>query len=211
MRCDETISHPHYWCWRPNLENHGNYASQNFCCAANVKWTCYVMPKLLEQHGHWVMLRNPNVTESQEWCWKRKIIYVKQEKRNNLHTVHNTTYSNWNHLHHMVVQWLQQIMHVYMPVWGYLQYSNFLNIQEGKKFLKKNFISSYGWTCKKDRNKSGMRKLKNATLLRNDGSLLFGLQRNALASLVHFVVCKWTRDGSALRWRPERRLHAIIP
>ena len=34
-----------------------------------------------------------------------------------------------------------------------------------------------------------MRKLKNTTLLQNDGALLSDLQRNALAS--------------ALRWRPE--------
>ena len=35
---------------------------------------------------------------------------------------------------------------------------------------------------------------------------LSGLQRNALASLVHFVThtTKRTRDASALRWRPER-------
>ena len=30
-------------------------------------------------------------------------------------------------------------------------------------------------------------ELKNTTLLRNDGGLLSGLQRNALASLVHFA------------------------
>ena len=33
-------------------------------------------------------------------------------------------------------------------------------------------------------------KLKKTTLLRNDASLLSDLQCNALASLVHFVVCK---------------------
>ena len=32
-----------------------------------------------------------------------------------------------------------------------------------------------------------MRKLKNATLLQNDGALRSGLQPNALASLVHFA------------------------
>ena len=47
-----------------------------------------------------------------------------------------------------------------------------------------------------------MKKLKNTTLLRNDGTLRSGLQHNALASLVHFVVCtKWIRDVSALGWR----------
>ena len=47
----------------------------------------------------------------------------------------------------------------------------------------------------------------NTTLLWNNGGLLFGLQHNAPASLVHFVTyrTKWTRDASALRWRPERR------
>ena len=51
-------------------------------------------------------------------------------------------------------------------------------------------------------------KLRNTTLLRNNVSLLSGLQRNALASLVCFVTytTKRTRDASALRWRPERRL-----
>ena len=52
----------------------------------------------------------------------------------------------------------------------------------------------------------GWESLKNPTPLRNDAGPLSGLQRNALASLVHFVVwvTKWTRDASALRWRPER-------
>ena len=36
-----------------------------------------------------------------------------------------------------------------------------------------------------DRSKAGMIKVKNTTLLRNNGGLLYGLQRNALASLVH--------------------------
>ena len=53
-----------------------------------------------------------------------------------------------------------------------------------------------------------MRKLYNTTPLQNDGSLFFGPQHNALASLVHFAphTTKWSRDASALRWRPERRL-----
>ena len=61
-----------------------------------------------------------------------------------------------------------------------------------KSFWKKNFISSYGWTCKMDRNKAGMRKLENTTPLQNDGALLSDLQLNVpvIASLVHFVVCK---------------------
>ena len=35
-----------------------------------------------------------------------------------------------------------------------------------------------------------MRKLENTTMPWNDGSLLSGLQRNALASLVHFEYSK---------------------
>ena len=64
-----------------------------------------------------------------------------------------------------------------------------------------------GWTCKRNRNKAGM-ETQEHHLLRNDGGLLSGFQRNALASQVHSVVwvTKWTRDGSALHWRPERRL-----
>ena len=43
---------------------------------------------------------------------------------------------------------------------------------------------------KKDTNKTGLESLKNPTPLRNDAGPLSGLQRNALASLVHFVVCE---------------------
>ena len=59
---------------------------------------------------------------------------------------------------------------------------------------------------KKYTNKTGLESLKNSTPLRNDAGPLSGLQRNALESLVRFVVqvTKWTRDASALRWRPER-------
>ena len=39
----------------------------------------------------------------------------------------------------------------------------------------------------KDRNKAGLRKLKDTTLLQNDGILLSGTEHNALASLVHFA------------------------
>ena len=38
-----------------------------------------------------------------------------------------------------------------------------------------------------DRNKARMRELKNSNILRNDGTLLSGLQCNALASLDHFA------------------------
>ena len=57
----------------------------------------------------------------------------------------------------------------------------------GEKFFWQNFISTEGWTCKKYRNKAGMRKVYNTVLLRNDGGLLSGPQRNPLASLVHFL------------------------
>ena len=48
--------------------------------------------------------------------------------------------------------------------------------------------------------------LQYVHVLRNDAGPLSGLQRNALASLVHFVThtTKRTRDVRALRWRPER-------
>ena len=52
----------------------------------------------------------------------------------------------------------------------------------GEKFLKKNLFQVM------DLYKAGMRKLKNTTLLHNDGGLLSGLQCNTLPSLVHFVV-----------------------
>ena len=49
-------------------------------------------------------------------------------------------------------------------------------------------------------NKTGMRKLKNITLLRNDSSLLSGLQCNAPESLVNFQ-----SELGMEHWRPERR------
>ena len=75
----------------------------------------------------------------------------------------------------------------------------------GKSFWK-NFISSRDGAEKKYTNKTGLESIKNPTPLRNDAGPLSGLQRNALASLVHFVThtTKRTRDAGALRWRPER-------
>ena len=62
-----------------------------------------------------------------------------------------------------------------------------LFIVTGRKMIqKKIFISTQEMTCQKDRNKAGMRKIKNTTLLRLDSTLLFGPQCIALASLVHF-------------------------
>ena len=60
---------------------------------------------------------------------------------------------------------------------------------------------------KKVQKQDRVRKPQNPTPLRNDAGPLSGLQRNALASLVHCVThtTKWTRDASALRSRPERR------
>ena len=66
---------------------------------------------------------------------------------------------------------------------------------------RKNFISSKSFTCKKDKNKAGMRKLKHTTLLQNDGALLSGLQRNALASVVHFVVCTSASLNTTIRFQ----------
>ena len=59
----------------------------------------------------------------------------------------------------------------------------------GKKFLKK-LQFKLGMDLQKGKNKAGMGKLKNTTLLWNDGGLLSGFQRNLLASLVHYVACK---------------------
>ena len=76
----------------------------------------------------------------------------------------------------------------------------------GEKSFWKNFISSRDGTEKSTETRPGWESLKNPTPLRNDAGPLSGLQRNALASLVHFVThtTKRTRDASALRWRPER-------
>ena len=59
---------------------------------------------------------------------------------------------------------------------------------------------------KKYTNKAGMRKPQEPYPLRKNATPLSGLQRNALASLVHFVTYTTmrTRDANALRWRPER-------
>ena len=77
----------------------------------------------------------------------------------------------------------------------------------GKKVSDKYFISSrdgpvgmdlraaVGRDGPKGKNKAGMRKLDNTTLLQNDGGLLSGL----------LYTTKWTRDVSALRWRLESR------
>ena len=58
------------------------------------------------------------------------------------------------------------------------------------KFPKNTSFQLRAGIVKKDRNKAGMEKLKNTSLVRNDGALLSGLQRKALASLVHFVHAK---------------------
>ena len=54
----------------------------------------------------------------------------------------------------------------------------------------------------------GWDRLKNTTLLWKNGSSFFGIQCNALASLVHFVTytTKRTRDARAFHWRPEKGL-----
>ena len=60
------------------------------------------------------------------------------------------------------------------------------------------------------RNKAQMRNLKKLTPLHNNAGPLFGLQCNALVSLVYFVTYTRKRttcmDASALCWRPERGL-----
>ena len=58
-------------------------------------------------------------------------------------------------------------------------------------FLKK-LRFELGLELYKGQKQGSEEKLKNTTQLWNDGAFLFsyGLQRNALASLVHFAVCK---------------------
>ena len=78
-----------------------------------------------------------------------------------------------------------------------------------KKRLKKSSFQ-VGMVLQKVRNLG--KDVKNSTKLPHYEMLaaysLSSLQCNALAFLVHFVTytTKWTRDASALRWRPERRL-----
>ena len=75
----------------------------------------------------------------------------------------------------------------------------------GGKWFCKNFFQ-VGMKLKNPRNKAEIRNLKNPTPLQNHAGPLFGLQCNALASLVCFVTytTKWTKDTNALRWRPYR-------
>ena len=90
----------------------------------------------------------------------------------------------------------QRAIHVYLSVQGNaFKVGNRKELKEGcfhipiltrRKFLKK-FHFKKGWNDEKDRNKAGMRKLNNTTLVPNDGGLLSGLQFNALTSLVHFA------------------------
>ena len=52
-----------------------------------------------------------------------------------------------------------------------------------------------------------MENLKNTTLLQNDGTLLSVLQCNALASLVHFVVCYHAKIGPGRK--VDRAVHFL--
>ena len=81
-----------------------------------------------------------------------------------------------------------------------------------EKSFQINFISSRDGAEKSTETRRGWKSLKNRTPLRNDAGPLSGLQRNALASLVHFVTysTKRTRDASALHWRPNRGLHRSV-
>ena len=65
---------------------------------------------------------------------------------------------------------------------------------------------------KRIKTRRGWESLKNPTPTTERCRPLSGLQRNALASLVHFVTytTKRTRDASALRWRPERGRHRSV-
>ena len=76
----------------------------------------------------------------------------------------------------------------------------------GKSFWK-NFIWSRDGAEKKYTNKTGLESLKNPTPLRNDAGppLWPPTQCTCIPSSLCCVwVTKWTRDASALHWRPER-------
>ena len=68
---------------------------------------------------------------------------------------------------------------------------------KGKKLMKKTSFQVRDGLVKKDRNKTGMRKVKNTTLLRNDGILLvqceLGMQVHCVGGLVQSEL-----------WMPER-------
>ena len=83
------------------------------------------------------------------------------------------------------------------------------SVYQGKRLLKK-FHFKQGWTCKKDRNQAGMRKLRNTTLLRNDGGLFSDLQCNALAYLVHFTRNKVNQGSKCIAFEAIKEA-AIIP
>ena len=80
---------------------------------------------------------------------------------------------------------------------------------QGKSFCK-NLHSVQGSTFKKDRDQALIRKLKNTTILWNDGSLLSGFQCKVLASLVHFVACKVNQASKCITL-DAREEAAIIP
>ena len=59
-----------------------------------------------------------------------------------------------------------------------------------EKVSKKTSFQVRTGPVKRTETRRGTRKIKNTTLIRNDGTLFFGLQLKALASLVHLVMCK---------------------
>ena len=63
----------------------------------------------------------------------------------------------------------------------------------------------WGWTCKTDRNKARIRKLKNTILLWNDGGLS-GLQHNALASLIPALFLSCLQVHPYMKWHFFQKL-----
>ena len=59
-----------------------------------------------------------------------------------------------------------------------------------EKVLKQISLQVRDEPVKREEYKAGMRKFKNITILQNNGGLISGLQCNAFASLVHFVMSK---------------------
>ena len=73
--------------------------------------------------------------------------------------------------------------HVYTRPFGPLTLESCYLCELGQKVPEKaSFHVRAGPVNGTERNKAGMRKLKNTTVLQNDGALLSGLQCNALVS-----------------------------
>ena len=85
-----------------------------------------------------------------------------------------------------------------------------LHVLGGKSFWK-NFILSRNGPVHSTETKQGWVKIKNPTPIQNDGDPLSGLQRNAPASLVHFVTYITKYLGMQVHCVGGRERAAIVP